>query len=98
MIGKTAAKLSFDHTINKGLVANMQANHTLWFSADNGTTWEQITIPTYPAGNTWTFVNSGNIVIPDKFLGINTFKFAFKYLCSTAESASWEMRNIIIKP
>jgi hypothetical protein len=98
MIGKTAAKLSFDHTINKGLVANMQANHTLWLSADNGTTWEQITIPTYPAGNTWTFVNSGNIVIPDKFLGINSFKFAFKYLCSTAESASWEMRNIIIKP
>ena len=98
LTGITSAKLSFDHTINKGTVANMQTNHTLLMSADNGVTWEQVAIPTYPAGNSWTFVNTGNIVIPDKFLGIPTFKFAFKYLCSTAESASWEIRNVIIKP
>lgn len=96
--GKASAKLSFDFTINKGVVANMQTNHTLWLSADNGATWEQIIIPTYPAGNTWTFVNSGNVIIPDKFLGSSTFKFAFKYLSSTAESASWEIKNAIIKP
>jgi len=97
LTGKTAANLSFDYTINKGNVANMQTNHTLWFSADNGTTWEQITIPVYPAGNNWTFVNSGSIAIPAKYLNISSFKFAFKYLCSTAESASWEIRNVIIK-
>jgi len=98
LTGKTSAKLSFDHAINKGIVANMQTNHTLWLSADNGTTWEQITIPIYPAGNAWTFVNSGDITIPSKFMGISTFKFAFKYLCSTTESASWEIRNVILKP
>lgn len=98
LTGKTSAKLSFDYTINKGLVANMQTNHTLWLSADNGATWEQIAIPVYPAGNNWTFVNSGNIVLPAKFLGISTFKFAFKYLCSTAESASWEIKKLIIVP
>ncbi len=96
MTGKTSAKLSFDHTINKGLLANMLTNHTLWLSANNGTTWEQATITTYPAGTTWTFVNSGDIVIPTKFLGISTFKFAFKYLCSSTESASWEIKNVMI--
>jgi hypothetical protein len=95
---KTSAKINFDHTINKGLVANLMTNHTLWLSNDNGTTWEQVTITTYPKGNDWTFVNSGDIVIPQKFLGIATFKFAFKYLCSTAESASWEIRNVVVKP
>ena len=98
MIGKTSAKLSFDHAINKGLVANMKTNHTLQMSADNGVTWEPVTITTYPAGNTWTFVNSGDIVIPDKYLGISTFKFAFKYLSTTAESASWEIKTVVIKP
>lgn len=95
--GKTSAKLSFDHTINKGLVANRMTNHTLWVSADNGATWEQLAISIYPAGNNWTFVNSGDIVIPDKYLGVSTFKFAFKYLCSTSESASWEIRNVVLK-
>lgn len=96
LTGKTSAKLTFDHTINKGLLANMQTNHTLWMSADNGTTWEQVTITTYPAGNNWTFVNSGDILIPTKFMGISTFKFAFKYLCSSSESASWEIKNLIV--
>lgn len=98
LTGKSTAKLTFDHTINKGLVTNMQANHTLWMSGNNGATWEQVTITTYPAGNTWTFVNAGQIVIPDKYLGISTFKFAFKYLSSTAESASWEIKNVVVKP
>jgi len=97
LTGKTSAILSFDHTINKGTVANMQTNHTLWLSADNGTTWEQMAITTYPTGTSWTFVNTGDIVIPAKFLGVSTFKFAFKYLSSNAESASWEIKNLIIK-
>lgn len=98
LTGKTSAKINFDHTINKGLVTNVMTNHTLWLSNDNGTTWEQIAITTYPTGKDWNFVNSGDIVIPPKYLGISTFRFAFKYLCSDAESASWEIRNVVVKP
>jgi len=97
LTGKTSAILTFDHTVNKGVVANMQANHTLWLSDDNGVTWAQMVITTYPAGNNWTFVSSGEIVIPAKYLGKSTFKFAFKYLCSTTESASWEIKNVVLK-
>lgn len=97
LTGKGSAKICFDHTINKGLPANKESNHTLWISADNGVTWEQLVITNYPVGSNWTFVNSGDLIIPEKFLGINTFKFAFKYLCSNTESASWEIKNVIIK-
>ncbi|MGL5788212.1 MAG: DUF5689 domain-containing protein [Bacteroidales bacterium] len=97
LTGVTAATISFDHTINKGDVANMKTNHTLQFSADNGTTWEQVAITTYPTGTNWTFVNSGDIAIPAKFLGKSGIKFAFKYLSSDTESASWEINNVIVK-
>ena len=97
LTGKTDVKITFDHTINKGALANLQTNHTLWLSANDGASWEQVSIPTYPNGANWTFVNAGNIVVPAKFTGIKTFKFAFKYLCSDIESASWEIKNVIVK-
>ncbi len=94
------ASVSFDHTINKGLLANLQTNHTLWVSknytdgAPSTATWEQITITTYPAGNNWTFVNSGLCTIPSSYMGQSNVRIAFKYLCSDAESASWEVKNV----
>ena len=71
--------LTFEHTINKGTVANMQTENTLWVSTDynsgnpNAATWTQLTIPAYPAGNNWTFVNSDNISIPSEMCKENTF-------------------------
>lgn len=97
------ASVSFDHTINKGLLANLQTNHTLWVSsnyndgAPSTATWEQITITTYPAGNNWTFVNSGLCAIPASYMGKTNVRIAFKYLCSDAESASWEVKNVKVE-
>lgn len=99
----TAANLKFSHTINKGDVANLKTNHTLWISsnytegAPETAVWEQLTIPTYPAGTTWAFVESGEIAIPASFLGKANIRIAFKYLCSDKESASWEIKNLIVK-
>ena len=98
LTGRTSAKISFDNAINFGVVANMKTNQSMWLSADNGTTWEPAVIPIYPAGNNWTFVNSGDVVIPDKYLGVSTFKFAFKYLSTTTDAATWEIKNVVIKP
>lgn len=91
LTGYTSIGMSFDHTINKGLLANLTTDHTLWISIDNGTTWTQLTIPNYPAGNNWTFVNSGDIDL-NPYIG-KTIKVAFKYISSTASSASWEIKN-----
>lgn len=103
LIGISSAVMTFSHTINKGVVANMAANHTLWFStnytsgAPSTATWIQVTIPTYPTGSDWTFVGSGNINLPSSVLGKSNVRFAFKYLCSDAESASWEIKDVLVK-
>lgn len=102
-----SALLSFSHTINKGNINNMEANHTLWISSDYGTAtratsdlstgnWEQLTISTYPDGGNWNFVSADNIEIPTTFLGKNNVRIAFKYLCSTSESATWEITNLAL--
>ena len=91
--------LAFEHTINKGTVSNMQTENTLWVSNDynsgnpNAATWTQLIIPTYPAGNNWTFVSSGNISIPADKCKANTF-IGFKYLSTTSASSTWEIKNL----
>ncbi|MEI6852102.1 MAG: DUF5689 domain-containing protein [Bacteroidota bacterium] len=95
--------LSFNHTINKGVVSNMPIYHTLWASKNYTSgdptlaTWEQVTIPVYPAGTNWTFVNSGNVVLPASYNGISNVHFAFKYLSTASESANWEIKNVLVK-
>lgn len=94
MTAITSAALTFDHTINKGVVANMKTEQTLYVSTDNGVNWNKLTIPTYPAGTNWTFVNCGEISL-DMYAG-HKIKLAFKYICTTASSATWEVKNIQI--
>ena len=85
--------LAFDHTINKGVVTNMPTENTVWISNNyssgnpNTAIWTQLTIPTYPAGNDWTFVNSGTISIPTDKCQLNTF-IGFKYISTTAKTDS----------
>jgi len=96
------ATLSFDHAANKGNAANKTTMQTLWMSADyvdgdpSTGTWTQVTIPTYPEGNSWTFVNSGNITVPTDFL-VKDMHFAFKYVAATAsEGSCWEIKNVVL--
>lgn len=96
LTGISAATISFSQAINFAKT-DLQANHTLWFTSDNGTTWTQMTIPTYPAGNNWTFVNSGKIAIPAEFLNKKNVKFGFKYISTDQEASTWEINNVVIK-
>ena len=95
--------LTFSHAINKGLVANMMTNHTLWVSKDYVSgdptlaTWEQVTIPTYPTGSDWTFVGSGSVTFPATYSGQANVHFAYKYLSSTTESATWEIKSVLVR-
>jgi len=89
-----SAALTFDHTINKGLVANIRTEETLWISTDTGNTWKQLTIPTYPTGSNWTYVNSGEISL-DAYAG-NQIMIAFKYISTTASASTWEVKNFLV--
>lgn len=96
------AAISFEHAINKGDVANLKTNHTLWISDNytegdpNNADWTQVTIATYPDGTSWNYVSSGQCSIPSQYLKAGV-RFAFKYLCSDTESATWEMKNLTVK-
>ena len=97
-----AATLTFDHTANKGTAANKTTMQTLWLSNDYESgapataTWTQVTIPNYPTGTNWNFVNSGNINIPKEFLTKN-MHFAFKYVAATAaEGSCWDIKNVVL--
>ena len=97
--GKSNVKILFEHAINKGDLANLTTNHTLWVSDNyneenpNDATWTQVAITTYPDGASWTYVSSDEIVLPAEYMKSNV-RFAFKYLCSDNESATWEVRNL----
>ena len=102
LAGKSDVTLTFDHA--RGPAGSMSVstdNYTLWISnnyasgAPSVATWAQLTIPTY--GTTaWGFVSSGNITIPTDNLAANA-RIAFKYVCNDTESATWEMKNIVVK-
>jgi hypothetical protein len=78
----------------------MTSDQTVWISknytsgAPSTATWTQLTVPIYPTGSDWTFVSSGDVVIPSAYLGQANVKIAFKYLSSTSESGTWEINNI----
>jgi hypothetical protein len=93
----SSAALKFDHAINKGDITKMTIEQTLWISVFDGTNWSaytQIRIPTYPSGNTWNYVNSGEIDL-DAYAG-KKIKIAFKYACTSASSATWEIKNFLV--
>ena len=94
----TSATLSFEHALNFYSGSEMTNDHSLWLSSDynegdpNETQWTQINIPSMPSGNSWTFVNSGDIAIPSEFM-TNNLRFAFKYLSTTSAAGMWEIKN-----
>jgi len=100
MTGATGGLLRFSHAINKGNVANVATNHTVWISknyssgAPSTAEWEKLTVPGYPPGNNWTFISSGDVMIPSSYWGQTNVRIAFKYLCSNSESATWEIKNV----
>lgn len=95
----TSFTITFSHTINKGDVSKMKSEQTLWvtdnYTGDVSTTkWTQLTIPTYPSGSDWKYVESGNINLSAELLGKANVVFAFKYHCTDASSGNWQIRDL----
>lgn len=86
----TTATLTFMHIINHA--GDMQTQQTLWVTETSTENWQQVTIPNYPAGNNWNEVSSGNIDL-SAYAG-KKIKFAFKYVSTTADAATWEVYDV----
>ncbi|MDR1809392.1 MAG: DUF6359 domain-containing protein [Prevotella sp.] len=98
----SSATLTFDHA--RGPASSMSvatSNYTVWVStnytggAPSTATWTPLPVPTH--GTTaWAYVSSGDIAIPAANLAATT-RIAFKYVCDDTESATWEVKNVVIK-
>lgn len=51
-----------------------------------------LSVPTWPAGDSWTFYDSGEVSLDD-YAG-KTIKLIFRYTSSTSEASTWEVREI----
>ena len=95
LTGVSHAYAQFDHAHRYAGTASTEL--TFWVLTDEtNATWQQETIPTYAAGNNWTFVNSGEIDL-SAYAG-NKVKIAFKYISDGTSSgtSTWEINNVYV--
>lgn len=90
-----AAFLSFMHTANKFPAGKTAKDFVSVKISKDGTTWDNLTVPTWPAGTDWDFVSSGSIDLK-AYLG-SKVKIAFVYTSKDGESGSWEINNVLVK-
>jgi uncharacterized protein YdbL (DUF1318 family) len=102
LAGKTSAVLTFDHARGPAGSINVStSNYTVWVSTDYTSgapslaTWTQLTGINY-GSTAWGYVSSGNVTIPADKLAATT-RIAFKYVCDDTESATWEIKNLLVK-
>ncbi len=97
----TTATLSFSHAINKlDDTSKMQDFMTVWASTDYAgdaatATWTKLEIPSYPAGTSWSSVESGDIDLK-AFCGKEKVYIGYKYMSENNMSGSWEVNNFKI--
>ena len=97
---ETAAYITFDYVINKGDASAAAANHKLLitnnYTGDVATTeWTEVNYGAVNNGD-WTFHNTGNIALPESMMGQAAVVIAFKYMSTTANSSTWEIKNVVV--
>ena len=98
--GETTASISFDYVINKGNASLAAVNHKLMitdnYTGDFYTTnWDEIEFGA-TNDNTWNFRSTGNIAIPESYMGKEAVVIAFKYVSTTSASSTWEVNNVLV--
>ena len=99
--GENDATLTFEHAIGPAAQMGIDKKYfTLWFSMDyttgnpNDATWTQVTIPNF--GTTaWGFVST-TVTVPSA-MNNSSVRFAYKYTSTSSESATWEIKNVVVK-
>ena len=101
--GKTEVKIKFDHARGPAgsiTVGVAEGWYKVLVSTDytegdpTAATWTEIEGVNHGT-SAWGYVSSGELTLPASALTANA-RVAFKYLCSNAESATWEIKNLEI--
>ena len=81
--------LEFQHALNKGKKDGLKVEVLV-----DGST-EELTIPTWPAGTDWKFVDAGKISL-EAYAG-KKIQIVFHYLSTESNCPTWEMKALKVK-
>lgn len=102
LTGKTGLTFEFEHAIGPASQLGIDKAHfTVWVSSNyttgnpNSATWVQITVTEFST-TAWTIVPISKS-IPVEFENTPNVRFAFKYTSTASASATWEVKNIVVK-
>ena len=70
-------------------------DHIFVYVKKVGADWTLINMPTYPAGSSWNFVNSGDFDLKN-FVG-SKIQIGFKYVGTASVAPTYELKNVLIK-
>lgn len=57
--------------------------------------WVTLTVPTWPTGKDWTFVDSGDIALSG-YAG-SKITIAFRYTSTSSTAPTWEIKSMSVK-
>lgn len=100
LVGKTGVTMSFREAINyitqiSDMKVLISTNYTGSGNPNTNGTWTELTGFNRAAGNSWTFVNSGQVSLAA--YENQTIYIAFRYTSTTAGAATWEISRVEIK-
>ncbi|MDY0216763.1 MAG: DUF5689 domain-containing protein [Bacteroidales bacterium] len=92
----TAPYLEFLHAAKFGLPST---ELSVWASTNyDGSNlatanWVQLSVPNYPSGTDWTFIESGAVNLT-QFAGQNNVRIGFKYTSTNTSATTWEIKEV----
>ena len=90
-----APKLSFSHAGNYfNNSTTMHDDVKVMIKKQSDTQWSELTIDTWPDGNSWTFAD--NTTSLASYAG-EIIQIAFVYTSSTSRAGTWEIKNLIVE-
>lgn len=92
----TAPYLEFSHAAKFGLPST---ELSVWASTNyDGSNlatanWVQLSVPNYPSGTDWTFIESGAVNLT-QFAGQSNVRIGFKYTSTNTSATTWEIKEV----
>lgn len=96
------ATISFEYVIRYCETGKAAEHHALMICNDfdgdvENATWEAIDFGATENTTDWTLTKSGDIVIPQKYMGESAVTIAFLYKGTTTKAGTFEIDNVIVK-
>lgn len=92
LTGYANARVTFDHTANKGNSAPQTMLSVI--AQTNGADAEEISISRWPSGNNWTFVTATGSLASAAGRKV---RVGFRYTSTAADACTWEIQNFKVE-